>query len=72
MAAALEPKILAPIHRAGLVRRSVLLERLAGTAAPLVLFVAPPGYGKTTTVAQWVEADDRAAAWVTASRWSQA
>jgi LuxR family maltose regulon positive regulatory protein len=64
--AAAGPRLSAPIHRPGLVRRSRLLERLSLTSAqPLVVLVAPAGYGKTTALAQWVEADHRDAMWVT-------
>ena len=64
--ASVGPKLTAPVHRAGLVRRSALLERLSLTSAhPLVLLVAPAGYGKTTALAQWVENDDRDAVWLT-------
>ena len=33
---------------------------LRGTAPRLVLLAAPPGFGKTTLIAQWREVDDRA------------
>jgi LuxR family transcriptional regulator, maltose regulon positive regulatory protein len=52
--------------RTGLVPRVALLDRLSRTTAqPLVLLVAPPGYGKTTVLTQWIEQDGRTAAWVT-------
>jgi LuxR family maltose regulon positive regulatory protein len=37
---------------------------MKGTPGPIVSVVAPPGYGKTTLLAQWAEADDQAFAWV--------
>jgi LuxR family maltose regulon positive regulatory protein len=48
------------------VRRWGLLARLAriGRDVRLVLLVAPPGYGKTTTLAQWGEVEDRRLGWV--------
>jgi LuxR family transcriptional regulator, maltose regulon positive regulatory protein len=50
--------------RPGTVRRS-LLERLArAEGCPIVSVVAPAGYGKTTLLAQWAEADGQAFAWV--------
>ena len=53
-----EPRINAPASEP--VRRSVLVERLIGTAdAALVILVAPPGYGKSTLVSEWAEHDRR-------------
>jgi LuxR family maltose regulon positive regulatory protein len=48
------------------VRRWALLARLARISRDvrLVLLVAPPGYGKTTTLAQWREVEDRRFGWV--------
>jgi len=48
------------------VRRWALLARLARISREvrLVLLVAPPGYGKTTTLAQWGEVEDRSMGWV--------
>jgi LuxR family transcriptional regulator, maltose regulon positive regulatory protein len=50
----------------GTVRRWGLLARLArlGRDVRVVLMVAPPGYGKTTALAQWAEVDDRRFGWV--------
>jgi LuxR family maltose regulon positive regulatory protein len=33
--------------------------------ASLVLLAAPPGYGKTSTLCEWAECDERAFAWIT-------
>jgi ATP/maltotriose-dependent transcriptional regulator MalT len=50
--------------RPGTVRRSLLIERLArGDPRPVVRVVAPPGYGKTTLLAQWAERNGQAFAW---------
>ncbi len=50
----------------GLISRERLLERLEGTArCPLLLIVAPAGYGKTTLLSEWDAADPRPFAWVT-------
>ena len=58
-------KLRRPVVRLGTVRRSPLIERLArGDSRPVVLMVAPPGYGKTTLLSQWAERSDRAFAWV--------
>jgi LuxR family transcriptional regulator, maltose regulon positive regulatory protein len=51
--------------RAGTVRRSLLIERLArGDPRPVVRVMAPAGYGKTTLLAQWAERNGQAFAWV--------
>jgi LuxR family transcriptional regulator, maltose regulon positive regulatory protein len=58
-------KLCPPRARPGMVRRSSLIERLAGgDRRPIVSVVAPAGYGKTTLLAQWAERDGRAFAWV--------
>src|SRR5215210_6694267 len=60
----LESKIRPPAA-AGTVSRTALVNRLrAAGAFPLVLVVAPAGYGKTTLLAQWAERDVRPFAWV--------
>jgi len=54
-----------PVSRPGIVERRALVERLcASTDTPVVTIVAPPGYGKTTLLAQWIEGDPRPAAWL--------
>jgi LuxR family maltose regulon positive regulatory protein len=64
--AATENKIEEP-RRKGVAARAGLLRRLATIPddVPLVLLVAPAGYGKTTALSQWSAADDRGFAWVT-------
>jgi LuxR family maltose regulon positive regulatory protein len=58
-------KLRRPLLRPGTIRRSLLIERLRrDTACPIVSVVAPPGYGKTTLLAQWAEANGQAFAWV--------
>jgi LuxR family transcriptional regulator, maltose regulon positive regulatory protein len=58
-------KLRGPLVRPGTVRRSPLIERLAGSdARPIVSVVAPAGYGKTTLLSQWAERNGQAFAWV--------
>ncbi len=58
-------KLRPPLVRHGTVRRSLLIERLArGDRRPIVSVVAPPGYGKTTVLAQWAERNGQSFAWV--------
>jgi LuxR family maltose regulon positive regulatory protein len=61
-----ESKLRPPPARPGIVTRTALVERLlARSAAPIVCVVAPPGYGKTTLLAQWAQRKDRRVGWVT-------
>jgi LuxR family transcriptional regulator, maltose regulon positive regulatory protein len=61
----LASKVRRPPLRPGTVRRPVLLERLrASDPGPIVSVVAPPGYGKTTLLAEWAEANGQSFAWV--------
>ena len=64
----LESKLQPPWTRPGLVPRTALLDRLAGAAELIVCLVAPPGYGKTTLLAQWAERRGGRVAWVTVDR----
>ena len=58
-------KLLHPWVRPGTVRRSLLIDRLAGEdSRPIASVVAPAGYGKATLLAQWAERDGRSFAWV--------
>jgi LuxR family maltose regulon positive regulatory protein len=58
-------KLRGPLIRPGTVRRSTLVERLAGgDPRPIVSVVAPAGYGKTTLLSQWAERDGQPFAWV--------
>jgi LuxR family maltose regulon positive regulatory protein len=58
-------KLYGPLIRPGTVRRSSLIERLAGSdRCPIVSVVAPAGYGKTTLLSQWAECNGQAFAWV--------
>ncbi|HET6691109.1 MAG TPA: hypothetical protein VFG74_09605, partial [Miltoncostaeaceae bacterium] len=58
-----------PGIRAGDVVRAGLVERLvAASDVPLVVVEAPAGYGKTTLLSHWADADPRAFAWVAPGR----
>ena len=60
-----ESKLAIPSLRAGLVRRTGLVNRLrASHDARVFTIAAPAGYGKTTLLAQWAHADSRPFAWV--------
>jgi LuxR family transcriptional regulator, maltose regulon positive regulatory protein len=61
----LASKLRLPMLRPGTVRRSSLIERLAGgDQCPVVSVTAPAGYGKTELLAQWGERNGQAFAWV--------
>jgi LuxR family maltose regulon positive regulatory protein len=55
--------------RHAVVRRPALVESLTeATDAALALIVAPPGYGKSTLLADWAEYDERQFVWLTPAR----
>jgi LuxR family transcriptional regulator, maltose regulon positive regulatory protein len=61
----LASKLRRPLVRPGTILRSPLIGQLArDDPRPVVTVVAPPGYGKTTLLAQWAELDGRSVAWV--------
>jgi LuxR family maltose regulon positive regulatory protein len=59
-----ESKFHPPEPRPGIVDRTALVDRLAAAQAPVITVVAPPGYGKTTLMAQWAERIGPRVAWV--------
>ncbi|MET0865302.1 MAG: helix-turn-helix transcriptional regulator, partial [Nakamurella sp.] len=60
-----ETKLYRPRLRRRVVARPRLSGRLSlGTAGPLTLISAPAGFGKTTLLSAWLEADDRVVAWL--------
>jgi LuxR family transcriptional regulator, maltose regulon positive regulatory protein len=72
-AAALEPllldaKLAVPGRRPGSVSRSGLIETARGSGRRVVGVTAPAGYGKSTLLAQWAEAEDRPVGWVSLDR----
>lgn len=46
-------------------RRTALLDRIAASGAEILAFSAPAGFGKTTTMLQWVATSDRPIVWIT-------
>src|SRR5829696_6820489 len=60
-----EIKLAAPRIRAGTVAKARAIERLRTSGSRIVTVLAPAGYGKTTLMARWAEADARPFAWVT-------
>src|SRR6185437_2234968 len=59
-----ESKFHPPRARTGIVVRTALVRRLAATTAPVITVSAPPGYGKTTLMAQWAERTGSQVAWL--------
>src|SRR5690349_8652675 len=59
-----ESKYRPPAAPAGIDARTALIERLAATQAPVITVTAPPGYGKTTLLAQWAERIGPRVAWL--------
>ena len=64
----LESKLHPPWTRPGIVARTGLVDRLAASTEPVVCLVAPPGYGKSTLLAQWAERRGGRVAWVSVDR----
>nr|WP_241744358.1 AAA family ATPase [Cellulosimicrobium arenosum] len=61
-------KVETPRTRRGAVPRRALIERARGGGARVVGITAPPGYGKSTMLAEWADAEDRSVAWATVDR----
>jgi LuxR family transcriptional regulator, maltose regulon positive regulatory protein len=67
--AVIEGKLQPPPARPGMIPRTAIVDRLrASGSARIVLIRAPAGYGKTSLLAQWAEADDRPVAWISLDR----
>ena len=61
----LRSKLDVPSTRPGFVERTGLVDRLSrARSGRFVSVVAPPGYGKTTALAQWAARDSRPFGWV--------
>jgi LuxR family maltose regulon positive regulatory protein len=59
-----EVKLVAPSTRPQTVAKADAIARLRTSTVPFATVVAPAGYGKTTLLAKWAEADPRPFAWV--------
>jgi LuxR family maltose regulon positive regulatory protein len=60
---------LTPAFGPGLVARDRLVRRLMrGRDVPVALLCAPAGYGKTTTLLEWAQRDERPFAWLALDR----
>lgn len=57
-----------PPARRGFVQRRELVDRLLATDADVIALIAPSGYGKTTTLAQWARAETAPLAWLSLQR----
>lgn len=66
--ALLAGKVEPPAPRRGAVSRRGLVDRARGDGARVVVVTAPPGYGKTTMLAEWASLEDRAVAWASLDR----
>ena len=61
----LESKFHPPLARPGIVARSTLVERLVAARGRVISVAAPPGYGKTTVLAQLARRVAPRVAWIT-------
>ena len=59
-----EPKFHPPGTRPGIVVRTALVDRLTAAQAPVITVTAPPGYGKTTLMAQCAQRLGSRVAWL--------
>ena len=64
----LDAKFSVPRPRPGAVSRASLVEAARSSDCRLVAVTAPAGYGKSTFLAQWAQAEDRRVAWVSLDR----
>jgi LuxR family maltose regulon positive regulatory protein len=64
----LEAKFSAPQPRPGAVGRAMLIETARSSDCRVVGVTAPAGYGKSTFLAEWAQAEDRRVAWVALDR----
>jgi LuxR family maltose regulon positive regulatory protein len=64
----LDAKLTVPHRRTGSVSRAGLIEATRARGCRVVGVIAPPGYGKSTLLAEWADLEDRRVAWVSLDR----
>ena len=64
----LDAKLSVPYRRPATVSRAALIETARASDCRVVGVTAPAGYGKSTLLAQWAEAEDRPVGWVSLDR----
>ena len=64
----LDAKLSVPDLNPGAVSRAELIETARTSECRVVGVTAPAGYGKSTLLAQWAEAEDRRVGWVSLDR----
>ena len=64
----LDAKLSVPQPRPGSVSRAKLIETGRASDSRVVAVTAPAGYGKSTLLAEWADAEDRRVAWVSLDR----
>jgi LuxR family transcriptional regulator, maltose regulon positive regulatory protein len=64
----LDAKFSVPHPRPGAVSRAGLIETARSSGRRVVGVTAPAGYGKSTFLAEWAQAEDRCVAWVSLDR----
>ncbi len=63
-----ESKLHPPVAHAALVSRAALVDRIDASHAPITVVAAPPGYGKTTLLAEWSRRHPSRVAWLSFDR----
>jgi len=64
----LDAKLSIPEPRADAVSRRPLIDAARSSACRVIGVTAPAGYGKSTLLAEWAQADDRPVGWVSLDR----
>ncbi|MFE4465431.1 LuxR C-terminal-related transcriptional regulator [Oerskovia sp. NPDC056781] len=65
-------KFAVPRHRAPDVSRAALIDAARASGRRVVGVTAPPGYGKSTLLAEWARTDPRTVVWITLDRFDDA